>query len=107
MKLSEMTTPQFAECAARIAAPIGRLTKTKEMQTFFSQHANKELNGMLAASAILELFPVFLQSHYADTVEVIAALTGKPVEEINAQSGLQTVKDVRESWDRELLGFFR
>lgn len=107
MKLSEMTTPQFAECAARMVAPIGRLTKTKEVQSFFKKHASKEMSGTMALAAMMELLPVFLRDHYADTVEVISALTGKTIEEINAQPGMRTIADVRDSWDRELLHFFR
>ena len=54
-----------------------------------------------------KLAPALLKTHRDDLYAVVSALTGKTVAEIDAQKGLQTIKDIKESFDGELADFFK
>lgn len=103
MKLSEMTTRRAAECLCDIAAPVGRLLDSPALKTWYEQNKGESVS----IHGFIPLVPVLLRDHYDDTAAIVAALTGKTREQIDNQPIMQTVHDVQESMDEELISFFR
>ena len=106
-----MNTAQMADALVRIAAPIERIGTDKKMNDLLAERAEKlRSEGMTRlqsnAALIGVMVPALLDRHRADTYEVLSVLTGKSVAEIEAQPGKETLKDIRESIDGELLSFF-
>ena len=107
MKLSEMDTVRGAQVLAEIAAPIGVLVKNPALKEFVKAHGEETVNARLAFTAFTELAPAFLRDEADATFTIIAALTGKTLDEVRKQPFKETCKDVKESIDGDLLSFFR
>lgn len=103
MKLSEMTTRQAAACMAELAAPIGNLLESSALKDWYEAHKQEEVT----LPGILPLVPVLLREHYDDASAIVAALTGKTRDEIDGQLIGQTIADVRDCLDDELISFFK
>lgn len=101
MKLSEMNTVELARALCRIAGPIGELCKDDAFRAVLQKKKSAAL-GEIAG----ELIPVLLDKHFAHMVTILSALTGKTEKEIKQQKGMQTVKDLMECMDQDLLDFF-
>ena len=106
MKLSEMPTRKAAECMVDLAAPFAVIAKNPVVKEYAKKSAHKEANIDLLSDAVAVMLPVFLRDHFAETVKILAILTGKTAEEISDQSLKVTISDVRESFDGELIDFF-
>jgi hypothetical protein len=106
MKLSNMPTIAGARAIAELADPISHLVQHPVMEQFFNHAQNKDLNVSLAMSAVVSMLPVLLRDNYADTVAIVAVLSGKSVDEINEQPLADTYEDIRHSFDRDLVGVF-
>ena len=112
MKLSEMNTAQLADALVRIAAPIERIGKDEELNRAMSEGVERLRAGGMTklqhnAAMLGMLIPALLERHRADTFTVLSALTGKSVQEIEGQPGVQTLREARECLDGDLLSFFR
>ena len=112
MKISEMNTNQLAETLVRIADPIERIGKDEEMNKRLSESIGQLRGGettmmQYRAAMLGGMIPALLERHRADTYEILSALTGKPVKEIEQQNGLQTLREAKECLDGDLLSFFR
>lgn len=113
MKLSEMNTQEMAACLCKIAEPIemlGKSEKVNELLKVYSEKAKKEQEGTLfekATQLIGTLIPAFLCAEsLPHTVRILSALTGKREAEIMAQKGMQTVKDIMDCLDEDMIRFF-
>lgn len=109
MKLSEMNTEQMADAIVALADPMANITRDDELNKELSALAKKKGGTLLEQISYLfvPLVMAMLKRHRSDTYVVLAVLTGKTVKEIAEQKGLQTVKDAKECFDKELLDFFR
>lgn len=113
MKLSEMNTVQLAKTMCAIAAPIERLGKSKKVTSALQSLAEfRSGNGegtMLeqVTRLIAALTPaLFDDKNLPDTAAIVAAMTGKSVEAVLAQKGMQTIADIRGLLDKDFLDFF-
>lgn len=109
MKISEMSTRQAAECLCKISAPLGRIGEDEaviEQLKEFGEKAKGQAVLTLVTGMASKFVPLLLDTHYEDTVEILAAMTGKTAVEIGEQSVLVTLKDARESVDKDLIDFF-
>lgn len=112
MKLSQMNTPQLAACLCRIAQPIEKLGSNPRVHELLRDYGEREKGEgapMLTRLSMLigTLIPALLGDDTLPyTVEILSALTGKPVREIMEQPGMQTVRDAYSVFDDELIGFF-
>lgn len=108
MRISEMNTKQAANCLCLIAAPLGRIGEDAVVNAYLKSLSSKKGATMmqLISGAVSELIPALLNTHYEDTVAVIAALTSKTAQEIEEQNILATLRDVRGSIDKDLIDFF-
>ena len=122
MKLSEMTTVQLSNAIADLAEPLANIAEDKELASrlseyrkFFIETGETDKDGstsgtkiiQLAANLIRNIFPISMKTHCNDTIAIIAALTGKTKKQVAQQKGLQTIKDLTESIDKDLIDFFR
>jgi hypothetical protein len=107
MKLSEMNTVQLAAALCKMAKPVGDLMQDAELLRAIAQAGDGQETvggkmGALASAAI----PVLLEKHFDAVVLILSALTGKSEEQIRTQKGMETIRDVTEVMDMELLDFF-
>lgn len=108
MKISEMNTAQAAKCLCRIAEPIGKIGEDEKLTGYLKALSGQKGKALITVitQAMAALLPVLLDTHYADVIEVLSAMTGKSREEIDAQSLMMTMRDARECIDQDLIDFF-
>lgn len=111
MKLSDMSTEEMAVALCRIAAPVERICSDPafgEMLRGIQENGKKRMTVREAvAAAFGALVPALLDRHREDTYVVLSVLTGKHVEDIKRQRGMDTVQDVMRCVDKDLLSFFK
>ena len=98
MKLSEMNTDQMAKCMCELVEPAAEIMADEAVLKAVAGFANTKAQSFLQiiSSAATALVPLQLKN---------ACL--KPATEIRKQKGLQTIKDVRECLDQDLIDFFK
>ena len=111
MKLSEMNTDQMAEALCEIGAAVENICGDNkinaEMSKLFEDGKNGGMTVLNKMSRTLNIWlPGLLKTHKADVYKILSVLTGKSEKEIAEQNGMQTVRDARESFDKELMSFF-
>lgn len=109
MKLSEMNTEQLAACLCKLAELIGVLTADEEIEAVIKQARDDKGKPVYTVfgGGLAKLVPLMLKKHEKETYGILAALTGKSVAELKGQNGLQTIKDAKDCFDKELLDFFK
>lgn len=110
MRLSEMTTDQLADALVELSAPVGRICQDDKVIELLRRYTAPEQRKAPMLKAIGDvaaaLCPALLKDHRHDLYLVLSVMTGKSVQEIASQRGVQTIADVRNCWDRELTDFF-
>lgn len=110
MKLSEMNTRELKTALCALAAPAASIANSEDFVAVLKKMADvKKANGTVVQLASVFLgdgVPVLLETHEKEIFAILSALTGKSYDEIMEQNGMQTIKDIRESVDSTLLGFF-
>lgn len=113
MKLSEMKTRDAARCLCSIAPALERIAKDpalnenlRQMSAAARENAEKETLLERMAGMIGAFIPTLLDRHYDDALIVLSRLTGKSEMEIDEQSIVQTMRDVRACVDQDLIDFF-
>lgn len=109
MKLSQIPTSRLADTLCQLTPPMCRIACDPKTLT-----ALDDLSGRLsampplqAAAAVMEhMVPLLLSDHREDFFAVLSILTEKPVDTLLEQSGADTLRDIRQVWDRELMVFF-
>lgn len=108
MKLSEMNTKQLAAALCRLTQPVSRIAKDEEINKMLSDMAKqKKMTMAEKAGALLELVPLLLDKHYADAIQIIAAMTGRLDAEVETLNGMEMIAELRSSIDAEFVRFFR
>lgn len=106
MKISEMSTAELAPVLCDIAEPIGNIAMDAETLSSIREVGEQKTNVEQVGAFTRKIIPLLLKTHFDDMCCIIAALTGKTVETVKAQNGLQTINDAIDSVDGELLDFF-
>lgn len=109
MKLSEMTTEQSINALAKLAGPVGNLAGDEEFYAVLNNFAqqSKDASPVMVIDGICrKLIPVALVKHKNDIYQIISILTGKSAKDIAAQKLTETIADVKNSIDQELIDFF-
>ena len=108
MKLKEMTTGQAADALVRIAEPAAEIINVDKVFKVFknagklrSADAKKQI-----AFIVREVAPLLLDKHRNAVYAVLSIMTGKTEQEIDQQPIIETIKDINNSVDADLLGFF-
>ena len=107
MKLSEMTTAQMAPVLVSLSEPIGNIATDQKTVESLQEIAKGKTQIEQLGMAVTAILPLLLKTHFEDTCAIIAALSGKTVEQVINQKGFQTIKDAKDIFDKELLDFFK
>lgn len=108
MKLSQMTTDQAADVLVRIAEPSSNIMHDEKVYDMLEKLAKGNTDSAVKffADNITMVVTALLKDHRADVYEIVAAVANKTVEEVSTQNIKQTISDIKDSWDGELLDFF-
>lgn len=112
MKLTEMNTKQLAAALCQLTAPMSRIATDDSLNHVFTkiQRAVKRNESMTIfekTGMLLEAVPILLETHYADTILIIAVMTGRTPSQVEALNGYEMIAEIRESIDEQFLDFFR
>ena len=110
MKLSEMDTRQMAEALCKLTEPIGNMVADKACTDAIASALQRDQDGTIGeqlAHAAKAVLPQLLGTHLDDLIAIAAALTGKTAEQVAAQRGTETIRDLMDCFDKELVGFFK
>lgn len=109
MKISEMSTAKAADVLVKIVEPVTKILMDQEavsmLQVVVDTAKDTGAEGIIGA--FIKIVPYLLEKHRNDTFTIIGALNGKSVEKVAKQNILQTIADVRESIDKDLIDFFK
>lgn len=106
MKISDMTTDQAADALIRISVPASNIMHDDETLATLDKLAHGNNNALaFIADNIVPVATVLLKTHRNDVYEILAALTEKKRGEIAKQKITETIKDIKNCWDGELLTF--
>lgn len=108
MKISEMTNDQAANAMIRLSGAFSALCEDDDMIKILDKV--QKLNGEKAITMIGKIIPEFvvfgLKKHKEDFYEIIGALTEQPTSKIGAMNFVQTVNELRNSYDEVVKDFF-
>lgn len=107
MKISQMTTEQAADVLIRIAEPVANIMHDEDSIKVLENLANGNDKPLaFIADNLPVVVSVLVKAHRADVYEIVGALSGKPADEIASQKFTQTILDIRDCADKELVDFF-
>lgn len=104
MKLGDMSTVEMGKALCQIAPAIERIVEDPKFTELM--RPKKEEERQTVAHILAVMAPVLLDSHLDDTLTVLSVLTGKKVTELRKQKGTQTIKDIMQCMDKDIVDFF-
>lgn len=107
MKISEMSTEQLAPVLADLAEPLSDIANDESTMEALKRIAAEKTSLTQVAAFVKEIFPLLLKTHFESTCKIVAILTGKTLEQIKTQKGLQTIADAVAVFDDDLMDFFK
>ena len=110
MKLSEMDTRQMADALCKLADPIGNMVADKACTDALARALQRDQDGTIGeqlAHAAKAVLPQLLGPHLDDLIAVAAALTGKTAKQVAEQRGTETIRDLMDCFDKDLVDFFK
>lgn len=109
MKLSEMNTEQLCDVLCEIAEPVDKIGTDEAFAQKLKEVAERgALNKIQSMTAMFGAFvPLLLKNKRAESIKIISVLSGKSVDEIAKQSGMQTLKDAMDCIDEDFIRFFK
>lgn len=106
MKISQMTNNQASEALIRLSSPLANILDDENTKPLLEDMEKLGTKGIV--SQWLPKFVAYcLKDHKADVYEIIGALTFKPTKVVGNMNFLETVKELKESIDEDLIGFFK
>lgn len=93
-----------------LVEPMTEISQDEEISTLLSdglKKASVSKNSMAQVAALLPFQCALLKKHRDQAVQIIAATTGRTVEEVEAQQPTEIVADVRRFITKDFLAFFR
>ena len=107
MRISELSTEELAPILTELAIPVSNIAidddTVKKLRSVGEQKTQLEQLGAF----VREIFPLLLKTHFEDTCSIVAILTGKTLDEVKKQKGLQTIADAIAVADSDLMDFFK
>lgn len=111
MKISKLSTVQAKDVLIQVAALTANITEDKPLMDIIGQAIDFDgLNKTGVKGRVLGQWSKFmselLKNHWQDLRGILSALNAKSVEEIEAQSMLETIRQLNEMReDKELIDF--
>lgn len=106
MKLSEMSTRQAAGCMANMIEAVAKIVKDPKVKAAFEAAVKEKGEKAQQVSLITGIAPVLLREHLDDTAKIIATLMGKRIKDVLDQPIKQTIQDIKDVMDKDLVDFF-
>lgn len=108
MKLSEMSTDHAADALVRIAEPAAEIVNDDKVWELWERMGKMEKANIRDQIAFIvrDIAPVLLKDHRNALYIVLAIMTEKTVGQIANQPIKDTIQDIKNSVDGELLSFF-
>lgn len=110
MKISMMTNDQAVDAMVKMAQPISNLMEDKDTAELLKSitEEGREEGGVAFIGRILPKVVSFcMKNHKDDVYAIVSALLLKPVKEVGKMNFLETVKELKDSIDDDLIGFFK
>ena len=109
MKISEMTNDQAAEALVKIAPAVSVLLADKNTSKLLTklQGAEGMEPAQIISTVLPELVAFCMKDHKKEVYAIVAALSMKSAGEVGKMNFIETVKIVKDSFDEDLLNFFR
>lgn len=114
MKLSQINTNELCDVICELTEPIANITADQELFNVLKDTMG--LNGKesmaekmtVGAKKFTKLMPILLNDHRKDVFKILSIVNDKTIEEIEAQKGIETIKQAKEAFkDEELLELFK
>ena len=100
MRITEMSTAQFAAAACDLLEPVSRIADIPEIYTALERLSKGAAEGenfiTYMVNGIKDALPELLKTHLDDLLAILSVLTDKPVQELRDQNILVTVKQIRD-----------
>ena len=107
MRISELSTEELAPILTELAVPVSDIAMDEATVQTLRTIAEKKTEIEQLGAFVREIFPLLLKTHFDSTCSIIAILTGKTVEQVKKQKGLQTIADAVNIVDADLMDFFK
>ncbi len=111
MKLSQMKTEDALAKTCELINPIANImedTKCLDAMRKMADKANKNKTNLQLGLDFIKIFvPVVLVDHKSDFFEILGILNGKDIEIIRDQTLVETIRDIKNSVDTELIEVFK
>ena len=107
MKISQMTTDQAADALIRIAPSAANIMHDEDTVATLEKVANGSNNPLVFfADNLVPIANILLKDHRADFYEIVAALSNKTADDVANQKFPETILDVKNCLDGDLVDFF-
>lgn len=108
MKLSEMSTGRAADALVRIAEPAAEIVNDDKVWKLWEKMGKmKDTNiKQQVVFIVREVVPVLLSDHRNALYTVLSIMTDKTIKAIDEQPVKDTIQDIKDNIDGELLSFF-
>ena len=109
MKITAMRGADALNALCDLVEPASRIVEdqvTLEAFRKLSLLDGKSLHPMAMYAMMAMILRPVIKAHSEDLMQIAAALTGKPLDEVRKQTLMQTVKEVRAVWDEDIRDFF-
>ena len=107
MRISQMSTEELAPVLVDLAVPVSKIAT--DQATVDSLKAISEGKNQISqlGAFVREIFPLLLKTHFESTCSIVAILTGKTLDQVKKQKGLQTIADAVDVFDTDFVDFFK
>lgn len=106
MKISEMTNDQATQAIISITGPISNICDDEEALKLLDEVKGKTVAEALAKN-LTQIVAFLLDKHKADLYQIVGALCAVPVGKVGKMNFMETVKEIQNSIDDVVIGFFK
>lgn len=113
MKISEMNNDQACDVLIQISQPIANIMDDDNLKEALEEFVAEKKEGedvplMKQIAKILpKIIPLAMKEHRADIYSIVGALTFKSPTEVAKMRFVDTLNEIKNSIDQELLDFFK
>lgn len=107
MKISEMSTEQLAPVMIELSVPLSDIAMDQDTIKTMREIAKQKTEIEQIGAFVREIIPLLFKTHFESVCKIVAVLTGKTLDQVKKQKGLQTIADAVNVVDTELVDFFK
>lgn len=107
MRISELSTEELAPVLTDLAVPLSDIAMDETTIKTLRDIGGKKTEIEQIGAFVRQILPLLLKTHFESVCSIVAILTGKTLEQVKKQKGLQTIADAVNVVDHELIDFFK